>query len=100
MILQALYGEKSSVPKGGVKPQTEEPPGSEEDGELCNDATVDTLFNSAEGVTYAFKGMVSWVYGNIGKQWQSNYSVHVDFLEVPQMFLFLQITDLNFMTKI
>lgn len=54
--MQALYGEKSSVPKGGVKPQTEEPPGSEEDGELCNDATVDTLFNSAEGVTYAFKG--------------------------------------------
>lgn len=58
MVLQALYGEKSSVPKGGVKPQTEEPPGSEEDGELCNDATVDTLFNSAEGVTYAFKGTI------------------------------------------
>lgn len=57
LVLQALYGEKSSVkPKGGVKPQTEEPPGSEEDAELCNDATVDTLFNSAEGVTYAFKG--------------------------------------------
>lgn len=56
-FLQSLYGEKDSNTKGtDSKPQTEEPPPDNEDAELCNDATIDTIFNSAEGVTYAFKG--------------------------------------------
>ncbi|CAA9999914.1 unnamed protein product [Nesidiocoris tenuis] len=64
--IQALYGEKTyKDPTGsgsGRKTTTEAPeePGDEEDAELCNDATIDTLFNSAEGVTYAFKGLHYW----------------------------------------
>ncbi|XP_039295486.1 stromelysin-2 isoform X2 [Nilaparvata lugens] len=63
--IQALYGKKKD--SGGdsdgegsdKKPATDEPP-SEEDGELCADATIDTIFNSAEGVTYTFKGEYYW----------------------------------------
>ncbi|XP_073984475.1 matrix metalloproteinase 1 isoform X2 [Rhodnius prolixus] len=58
--IQALYGLPKKTNQGGNKPSTTEPPGEEEDAELCNDATVDTLFNSAEGVTYAFKGLHYW----------------------------------------
>lgn len=54
-----MYGEKQDTDSAGSgsgsHPTTEEAP-TEEDAELCNDATIDTIFNSAEGVTYAFKG--------------------------------------------
>ncbi|XP_021941826.1 matrix metalloproteinase-14 isoform X4 [Zootermopsis nevadensis] len=61
--IQALYGKKASkTPMStGVKTTTTEssvPSG--EDAELCNDASVDTVFRSAEGVTYAFKGDHYW----------------------------------------
>jgi hypothetical protein len=56
LIIQELYGEKGS-PSGENRTSTDAPPDEEgEDSELCNDATVDTMFNSAEGVTYVFKG--------------------------------------------
>ncbi|XP_046668364.1 matrix metalloproteinase-2 isoform X3 [Homalodisca vitripennis] len=61
--IQALYGPPKTDSDGkssGRKPQTEEPPVEGEDGELCADATIDTIFNSAEGVTYAFKGLHYW----------------------------------------
>uniref|UniRef100_A0A0A9Z365 Matrix metalloproteinase-14 n=2 Tax=Lygus hesperus TaxID=30085 RepID=A0A0A9Z365_LYGHE len=62
--IQALYGQKpyKDPSGGGKKTTTEAPvePGDEEDAELCNDATVDTLFSSADGVTYAFKGLHYW----------------------------------------
>jgi matrix metalloproteinase-14 (membrane-inserted) len=58
--IQALYGKKTNkTPTStGVKTTTttESSVHSGEDAELCNDASVDTVFNSAEGVTYAFKG--------------------------------------------
>lgn len=57
-MLQALYGTKSD--DGGSETNynhrtTAAPPG-EEDPLLCSDPKVDTMFNSAEGQTYAFKG--------------------------------------------
>lgn len=60
--IQALYGKKTNKPppSTGVKTttttQSSVPPG--ENTALCRDASVDTLFNSADGVTYAFKGMI------------------------------------------
>ncbi|KAL1140593.1 hypothetical protein AAG570_000523 [Ranatra chinensis] len=60
--IQALYGKKSGQgpnPTSGKKP-TEPPPSDGEENELCNDATIDTIFNSAEGITYAFKGNHYW----------------------------------------
>ncbi|KAK9503723.1 hypothetical protein O3M35_010224 [Rhynocoris fuscipes] len=60
--IQALYGKKSRTGGSGGSgtPSTTEAPTEDEDAELCNDATIDTLFNSAEGVTYAFKGLHYW----------------------------------------
>ncbi|XP_054270072.1 matrix metalloproteinase-2 isoform X2 [Macrosteles quadrilineatus] len=64
--IQELYGEKDSTNKGSGsgsdgKPSKDAPPDEEgEDSELCNDATIDTIFNSAEGVTYVFKGLYYW----------------------------------------
>ncbi|XP_046393280.1 matrix metalloproteinase-14 isoform X2 [Ischnura elegans] len=69
IAIQELYGKKDpSGTKGGgtpgsggggKKPEPEEPP-TGEDVELCTDATIDTMFNSAEGATYAFKGDHYW----------------------------------------
>jgi len=62
---QALYGSNSggdsdddSTGQGsGKKTTTQEPPGTEgSDAELCTDTKVNTLFNSAEGETFVFKG--------------------------------------------
>lgn len=39
----------------GPKPTTTVSP-SEEDSELCTNSKVDTMFNSAEGHMYVFKG--------------------------------------------
>ncbi|XP_069668849.1 stromelysin-3 isoform X2 [Periplaneta americana] len=65
--IQALYGKKtrSAAPTPGKSkpPTTTEAPDAGPDPdypELCNDASVDALFNSAEGVTYAFKGDHYW----------------------------------------
>jgi len=68
--IQELYGEKDGGGRGsgsgsgggsGPNPSTVAPPDDEgEDSELCNDATIDTIFNSAEGVTYVFKGQHYW----------------------------------------
>ena len=35
---------------------TNAPPKGEEDPMLCIDSKIDTMFNSAEGSTYVFKG--------------------------------------------
>lgn len=60
--IQALYGKKTrkTPDSNGVKTTTttHSPPPSGEDAELCRDASVDTLFTSADGVTYAFKGRI------------------------------------------
>ena len=55
--IQALYGTKSEDEgtETNVHRSTVAPPG-EEDPELCTDPKVDTMFNSAEKHTYAFKG--------------------------------------------
>uniref|UniRef100_A0A8D9ERG8 Matrix metalloproteinase-16 n=1 Tax=Cacopsylla melanoneura TaxID=428564 RepID=A0A8D9ERG8_9HEMI len=73
--IQALYGsaddhhghggdtddDADSTGSGsGKKPATETPPTDDDDAELCTDSKVDALFNSAEGVTYAFKGLHYW----------------------------------------
>ncbi|XP_075235425.1 matrix metalloproteinase 1 isoform X2 [Lycorma delicatula] len=62
--IQALYGKKKdltdSAGEGSDKRPTNEDAPTEEDGELCTDATIDAIFNSAEGVTYAFKGEHYW----------------------------------------
>lgn len=67
-IDQALYGNKDDSEGNGTeddntsagsgkKPSTEVPPTDDgDDAELCTDAAIDTIFNSAEGTTYAFKG--------------------------------------------
>ncbi|XP_034238116.1 matrix metalloproteinase-16 isoform X3 [Thrips palmi] len=63
--IQALYGRKSrntdrdSDSAGTSNRHTTEPP-SEEDAELCTSASVDTMFNSADGSTFAFKGQHYW----------------------------------------
>lgn len=62
--IQTLYGRKTSSKPGSGVPSAPEPPespGSDEDNaELCNDVQVDTLFNSADGDTYVFKGQHYW----------------------------------------
>jgi matrix metalloproteinase-14 (membrane-inserted) len=61
--IQALYGKKANKPptSTGVKTTTttQSSVPSGENAELCRDASVDTLFNSADGVSYAFKGKIS-----------------------------------------
>ncbi|XP_054013663.1 matrix metalloproteinase-14 isoform X4 [Hylaeus anthracinus] len=62
--IQALYGKKSvnagGIPTGPKFGTTTTSPPSEEDSELCTDPKVDTMFNSAEGHMYAFKGDRYW----------------------------------------
>ncbi|XP_025830615.1 matrix metalloproteinase-14 isoform X3 [Agrilus planipennis] len=63
--IQSLYGEKTDKTDnddsdGGEsvgKPTAMTPT---EDKELCNDPRIDTIFNSADGETYAFKGDKYW----------------------------------------
>ncbi|XP_066601037.1 stromelysin-2 isoform X2 [Prorops nasuta] len=61
--ITALYGRKSrgsgSSPGVHVAKTTTTPP-SVQDPELCMDPKVDTMFNSAEGATYVFKGQHYW----------------------------------------
>nr|CAD7204446.1 unnamed protein product [Timema douglasi] len=62
-LFQALYGKKSKAGSDDhTTSSTTEQSGrdgegvnSEEDPILCKDGSVDTMFNSAEGVTYVFK---------------------------------------------
>ncbi|XP_067014359.2 matrix metalloproteinase-14 isoform X2 [Anabrus simplex] len=57
--IQALYGKKSRTSPSSTSTSTSRPakkPATTENKELCLDSSVDTMFNSAEGVTYAFKG--------------------------------------------
>ncbi|KAE8746417.1 matrix metalloproteinase [Frankliniella occidentalis] len=64
--IQALYGRKSrntdsdsdSAGTSNRHSTTEAP--TEEDAELCTSASVDTIFNSADGSTFAFKGQHFW----------------------------------------
>ncbi|CAL7943448.1 unnamed protein product [Xylocopa violacea] len=62
--IQALYGKKSrrndGVPVGPRFGTTTMAPPSEEDSDLCMDPKVDTMFNSAEGHMYVFKGDRYW----------------------------------------
>ncbi|XP_048514142.1 matrix metalloproteinase-14 isoform X3 [Athalia rosae] len=59
--IQALYGPKTQHSGSGSNNHrtTVAPPG-EEDPQLCTDPQVDTMFNSAEGHTYVFKGEHYW----------------------------------------
>ena len=66
--IQALYG-KSSIktkidPKLPTTTTSTESPNvvGEYDDELCNSGSVDTIFNSATGVTYVFKGEYSYYF--------------------------------------
>lgn len=60
--IQALYGQKTEG-SGTKSHRTTAPPPTEEDAELCTDPRVDTMFNSAEGHTYAFKGQTHFREG-------------------------------------
>ncbi|XP_059614020.1 matrix metalloproteinase-14 isoform X2 [Phlebotomus argentipes] len=54
--IQALYGRKTS--SGATTPTRTTPrtPVHRVNDELCQDAKMDAIFNSADGMTYAFKG--------------------------------------------
>lgn len=60
--IQALYGKKTNkaqTPNGDKTTTTAKPSmPSGENAELCRDPSIDTLFSSAEGETYAFKGRI------------------------------------------
>lgn len=57
IFLQALYGRKTgNVPAVG-RPAIPAPETGGSDEQLCVDSKVDAMFNSAEGDTFAFKGM-------------------------------------------
>ncbi|XP_033320869.2 matrix metalloproteinase-14 isoform X1 [Megalopta genalis] len=62
--IQALYGKKTSnsggIPTGPRFGTSTTSAPSEEDSELCTDPKVDTMFNSAEGHIYVFKGDRYW----------------------------------------
>ncbi|XP_012278476.1 matrix metalloproteinase-14 isoform X2 [Orussus abietinus] len=59
--IQALYGSKTDDEGTGTSHRTTvSPSGSEEDPRLCMNPKVDTMFNSAEGHTYAFQGDHYW----------------------------------------
>lgn len=64
--IQALYGANKN-PMTTAEPPTPSTPTSDGDIELCNDGSIDTIFNSEDGVTYVFKGkpdklssMIEW----------------------------------------
>ncbi|XP_043683851.1 matrix metalloproteinase-14 isoform X4 [Vespula pensylvanica] len=61
--IQALYGRRTTTGWGqgptNIHP-TSVPPTGEEDPELCMDPKIDTIFNSAEGHIYVFKGEHYW----------------------------------------
>ncbi|KOB78388.1 Matrix metalloproteinase variant 1, partial [Operophtera brumata] len=61
--IQALYGHKTQTDIGGVigggipsVPRVTTQPPSSEDPALCADSKIDTIFNSADGNTFIFKG--------------------------------------------
>lgn len=62
LAIQALYGKKTVgvADRGGFPKTTQRPllsaPKVPRDDLICKDPKVDTLFNSADGQTYAFKG--------------------------------------------
>ncbi|XP_024943528.1 matrix metalloproteinase-14 isoform X4 [Cephus cinctus] len=59
--IQALYGPKTEDEGTGTKHhRTTVSPNGEEDPLLCTDPKIDTMFNSAEGHTYAFKDEHYW----------------------------------------
>ncbi|CAF4783840.1 unnamed protein product [Pieris macdunnoughi] len=64
--IQALYGHKSQIDIGGgfsqnpkIPRATTQQPASE-DPALCSDPSFDTIFNSADGATFIFKGEHYW----------------------------------------
>ena len=56
--LQALYGSSDSSGEGSDHSTStvRAPSNPDGDQEFCNDGSIDTIFNSHEGVTYVFKG--------------------------------------------
>ncbi|CAK1599767.1 unnamed protein product [Parnassius mnemosyne] len=60
--IQALYGHKTQLDIGGIPsaPRATTPTTSAEDPALCADPTIDTIFNSADGATFVFKGEHYW----------------------------------------
>ncbi|XP_063993131.1 matrix metalloproteinase-14 isoform X3 [Diachasmimorpha longicaudata] len=61
--IQALYGTRTIEADDkdtNVHQKTTSSPTGEEDDELCTNPKVDTMFNSAEGNTYVFKGDHYW----------------------------------------
>lgn len=64
--IQALYGQQTLSSSGSestdtkVNSKTTVPPPGEEDTQLCSDSKIDTMFDSAEGHSYAFKGDHYW----------------------------------------
>lgn len=59
--IQALYGHKTQLDVGGSfpspsAPRITTPQPSAEDPALCADPNIDTIFNSADGATFVFKG--------------------------------------------
>ncbi|XP_013166430.1 PREDICTED: matrix metalloproteinase-14 [Papilio xuthus] len=64
--IQALYGHKTQLDIGGsyparpTAPRATTPPSSTEDAALCADSSFDTIFNSADGATFVFKGEYYW----------------------------------------
>ncbi|XP_038208860.1 matrix metalloproteinase-14 isoform X10 [Zerene cesonia] len=64
--IQALYGHKTQLDIGGSlapnptipRVTTQQP--SSEDSTLCADPKIDTIFNSADGATFVFKGENYW----------------------------------------
>ena len=63
------FGAGSGKPTTTVKPpitttnppNTPSPPASDGDPELCNDGSIDAIFNSKEGDTYVFKGIYTYL---------------------------------------
>lgn len=54
--IQALYGEKTKPAATDNTNRAAVPKTGEEDPELCTNPKIDTMFNSAQGHTYVFKG--------------------------------------------
>lgn len=55
---QALYGHKTQTDIGGSVPRATTQAAPSEDPALCADSKIDTIFNSADGNTFIFKGMM------------------------------------------